>query len=75
MQAVSRAFFAVEKTRQVGRMSVALLAQAPGWDKPSASRYLAYLARAGWLEKVNDKGPPVYVLGQKILNLVPDMRL
>ena len=75
MQAVSRAFYALEKTRQVGRMSVALLAQAPGWDKSSASRYLAYLSRAGWLEKVNDTGHPVYVLGTKLLGLVPDLRL
>jgi DNA-binding IclR family transcriptional regulator len=74
MQSVSRAFYAIEKTRQVGRMSVALLSQAPGWDKPSASRYLAFLAREGWLEKVNDKGHPSYVLGRKLLGMVPDLR-
>ncbi len=75
MQSVTRAFYAIEKTRQVGRMTVALLAQAPGWDKPSASRYLAFLAREGWLEKVNATGFPIYVLGRKLLGLVPDLRL
>lgn len=75
MQAVDRALYAIEKTRQVGRMTVALLAQAPGWDKPSASRYLKHLADRGWLENVKDSGAPVYVLGPKVLNLVPDMSL
>jgi len=75
MQSVSRAFFAIELTRRVGRMTVALLAQAPGWDKASASRYLAYLSREGWLEKLSDKGYPTYVLGRKLLSLAPDFNL
>ncbi|HVW09172.1 MAG TPA: helix-turn-helix domain-containing protein [Bryobacteraceae bacterium] len=74
MQAVSRAFFAIDKTRQVGRMTVALLAQAPGWDKSSASRYLKFLANQGWLENVKDGPVPVYVLGQKLLDMVPDLK-
>ncbi len=75
MQAVGRALFVIDKTRQVGRMTVALLGDAPGWDKSSASRYLKYLADQGWLENVRDNGAPVYVLGPKVLNLVPDMSL
>lgn len=67
MKSVSRALFAIEKTRQLGRMSVALLSQAPGWDKASASRYLAFLSRDEWLERVNEKGHPIYVLGRKAL--------
>jgi len=74
MQAVSRALFAIDKTRQVGRMTVALLAQAPGWDKPSACRYLKFLANEGWLENVKPTGAPVYVLGQKVLDLAPDLK-
>ena len=75
MQAVSRAFFALEKTRTVGRMTVAMLARFPGWDKASASRYLSFLAQAGWLEKVNQEGHPTYVLGRKVLDLAPDFKL
>jgi DNA-binding IclR family transcriptional regulator len=74
MQAVERALFAVEKTHKMGRMTVALLSRAPGWDKASASRYLSFLSRVGWLEKVNASGHPVYVLGRKVLDLAPDLR-
>ncbi len=75
MKSVERALYAIKKTKQAGRMTVAMLAQAPGWDKASASRYLAFLARAGWLEKVNANGYPVYVLGREILDLAPDFRM
>jgi len=75
MQSVERAFYAVEKTKSAGRMTVSMLSHAPGWDKASASRYLSFLSRIGWLERINDRGHPVYVLGPKVLDLSPDFRL
>lgn len=65
---------AIERTRNVGYMSVALLSQYPGWDKGQASRYLAYLAEQGWLERANPgEAYPKYVLGHKCLALAPDL--
>jgi DNA-binding IclR family transcriptional regulator len=76
MEPVERAFFVVEKTHEVGRMSGAILARIPGWDKVKAHRYLTQLARLGWLEKLNtEKGRPVYVLGRKLLGMAPDLRI
>lgn len=73
MQAVAKALYVVERTREIGRMTVASLAETPGWDKASASRYLAFLSKAGWLERVNEKGYPIYVLGRKLLSLPPEL--
>lgn len=65
---------AIERTRNVGYMTVALLSQYPGWDKSQASRYLAHLAESGWLERANpDQAYPKYVLGHKCLALAPEM--
>ena len=75
MKNVERAFYAIKKTKQVGRMTVGMLSQAPGWDNASASRYRAFLARSGWLEKVSETGYPVYVLGREVMELAPDFRL
>lgn len=75
MQAVDQALFVIEKTHAIGRMQGSILAQCQGWDRVKASRYLTYLARRGWLERVNTKGIPVYVLGRKLLSMIPDIRL
>lgn len=75
MQAVGRALFVIEKTRSVGRMTVSMLAKYPGWDKATASRYLAFLAQAGWLQRLSPEGFPTYILGRKVMELAPDFRL
>jgi hypothetical protein len=75
MQSVQKALFIVEKTRELGRMDGRILARIPGWDRVQACRYLKCLSRLGWLERVNDKGNPVYVLGRKVLGLTPDLTL
>lgn len=72
---MKRAFEVVELTSRLGWMTVAVLGRQPGWTKASASRYLSDIAECGWLQKVNDKGFPKYVLGRKPLNLAPDLRL
>lgn len=75
MEPVERALFVIEKTHELGRMSGSILAQIPGWDRVKASRYLNKLAECGWLERVATKGRPVYVLGRKLLRLVPDLKI
>jgi DNA-binding IclR family transcriptional regulator len=76
MEPIERALFVIEKTHEIGRMSGSLLARIPGWDRVKASRYLNKLAELGWLEKVNPSGGrPVYVLGRKLLSLVPDLKI
>ncbi len=75
MQAVEKALFVVEKTHAIGRMDGQVLAKMPGWDRVQACRYLNFLARAGWLEKVSSTGRPIYVLGPKVLALAPDLRI
>jgi DNA-binding IclR family transcriptional regulator len=78
MQAVEKALFVIEKTREFGRMEGRILAKLPGWDRVSACRYLKTLSRLGWLDRVNDRGLPVYVLGRRVLGLfgpISDMRI
>jgi DNA-binding IclR family transcriptional regulator len=75
MEPVERALFVIEKTHEIGRMSGSILAQIPGWDRVKASRYLNKLAQLGWLEKLSTSGRPVYVLGHKVLHLVPDLKI
>ncbi len=74
-ESLEKGLYVIEKTREVGRMTVAILSLAPGWNKANASRYLAFLAQAGWLERVNPKGFPVYVLGRKALRMGVDLSL
>jgi len=76
MQDVENALFVIEKTKEVGRMNGATLAQIPGWNRVKASRYLNKLSSLGWLEKVNPgKGFPIYVLGRKVIDLAPEFKL
>jgi DNA-binding IclR family transcriptional regulator len=74
MKSVELALFVVEKTRDLGRMDGSLLARCPGWDRVKAHRYLTKLAALGWLERVNDHGYPIYVLGRKPLSFALDLR-
>jgi DNA-binding IclR family transcriptional regulator len=74
-ESLEKGLYVIDKTRELGRMTVAILSTAPGWNKANASRYLAFLAQSGWLERVNPKGFPVYVLGHKVLRLAPDLKL
>lgn len=66
---------AVELTRRAGSMTVKRLAGVAGWTPSKACRYLTELDRLGWLEQVGEKRAPVYVLGRKVLELSPDLRL
>jgi DNA-binding IclR family transcriptional regulator len=75
MQAVEKALYVIEKTRELGRMDGVILAKVPGWDRIQAHRYLTFLARVGWLERVNTSGRPCYVLGRKVLNLAVDLSI
>jgi DNA-binding IclR family transcriptional regulator len=75
MQAVEKALYVIEKTRELGRMDGVILAKVPGWDRIQAHRYLTCLSRLGWLERVNTSGRPTYVLGRKVMNLALDLRL
>ena len=75
MQSVTQALFVIEKTREIGRMDGNILSQCPGFDRVKASRYLTFLARAGWLERISDKHRPEYVLGRKVLSMAVDFRL
>ncbi len=72
---LEKGLWLIERTRTVGYMTGTLLASYPGWNRTAASRYLTFLATRGWLEKVNDKGNPRYVLGLKALQLTPDFVL
>ena len=72
MEPVERALWVIEKTRELGRMQGTILAQFPGWDRVKAHRYLTKLAELGWLERVNPKGHPVYILGPKVLSFALD---
>lgn len=75
MEPVERALFVIEKTHELGRMSGSILAQVAGWDRVKAHRYLTKLAELGWLERLSASGRPVYVLGPKVLRLVPDLKI
>ena len=75
MKSVELAFFVIEKTREIGRMDGVLLSRCPGWDRVKAHRYLTKLAELGWLERVNEKGHPIYVLGRKLLTFSVDFRM
>lgn len=59
--------FVLEKTRQLGRMTTAILAHAPDWNRVKAWRYLEVLARGGWLDKIERGRSTEYVLGPKFL--------
>ena len=74
-ESLEKGLYVIEKTRELGRMTVAILALAPGWNKANASRYLSFLAQSGWVERVNSKGFPVYVLGRKALHMAVDLAL
>ena len=74
MKSVELAFFVIEKTRTLGRMDGVFLSRCPGWDRVKAHRYLSKLTQLGWLERVNEKGRPIYVLGGKVLNFAMDLR-
>ena len=75
MEAVERTLFVLDLTGRCGVMTVARLAQQPGWNKPAASRDLTAICDLGWLERVSDKGFPRYVLGRKTMALAPDVQL
>lgn len=75
MRPVERALWLIEETRRIGRMQGNILDKYPDWDRVLAHRYLTKLAQLGWLEKVNAKGIPVYVLGRKVLTLSVDLKL
>lgn len=63
----------LEVTQRLGKITVAALAMQPGWTASSASRYLAFMAERGWLDRLGNKRP-TYVLGRKVLALAPDLR-
>lgn len=76
MQTVEKAFYVIERTRELGRMDGTILARTPGWDRIQAHRYLTCLSRLGWLERVTGEGKrPLYVLGPKVLTLPVDLGL
>jgi len=68
-ESLDRGLYVVETVGRVGRLSVKALSLSPGWTPSSASRYLAHLAEAGWLERVSRGGYPEYILGPKVLEL------
>lgn len=71
MKDVEQALFVIEKTHEIGRMTGAILAQIPGWDRVKACRYLNKLAELGWLERISGAGRrPEYVLGRKVMRFV-----
>jgi DNA-binding IclR family transcriptional regulator len=73
-QSLEKGLAVLEYTRRVGEATVATLSDQPGWTSSDASRYLAFLAERGWLQKVSPMGRPSYVLGRKALDLVPELR-
>jgi DNA-binding IclR family transcriptional regulator len=76
MEPVERAFFLLERCREIGRLDGSIVARFPGWDRVKAHRYLTKLASLGYLERISEKGRvPIYVLGRKLLSFSPDMRL
>jgi len=74
MKSVEFALFVLEKTRVLGRMDGVILSRCPGWDRVKAHRYLIKLSQLGWLERVNEKGHPIYVLGRQALSFSLDLR-
>ena len=75
IEGVRRTLFVLELTGRAGVMTVKKLAEQSEWTKPSACRYLRDICEAGWLERVNEKGAPKYVLGRKALTFAPEIRL
>jgi len=72
---IENAVWILEKVSQVGRLTGPQLAEAPGWDRVKAWRYLTKLSEIGLLEKVGGAARPEYVLGRRLVSLLPDLRL
>lgn len=66
----------IELAGRLGGLRVTVVAQHLGWTRAQASRYLRALAQMGWLRNVGT-GPrrPVWVLGPKAVQLLPEVRL
>ena len=74
MDAFDRPLYILELLCRVRVLKVGDLARQPNWTPATASRSLSKLLERGWVEKVNDKGRPKYMLGPKAINLSPDLR-
>lgn len=75
IEGVTKTLQILEAVRRFGCLTVAVLAEQPGWNKASASRYLTAMNNEGWIEKVNDKGYPKYVFGRKVRELFEDWKI
>ncbi len=62
----------IEKTHELGFITSGLLAQAQGWNRVRAWRYLEALAHLGWLER--DETGRKYYLGPALRRLI-DVRI
>lgn len=71
---LDKGLYVIETTRRAGLMTGVALAKTPGWNRVQAHRYLRRLSDRGWLEQVNDKGYPRYVLGPKMLSVATDLK-
>ncbi len=61
----------IERTRQLGYITTAVLAKADRWNRVKAWRYLTVLTNSGWLEKQGRR----YFLGPRIRSFALDMRM
>ncbi len=63
--------FVMERTARGGMITAKILGMTPGWDRVRAWRYLELLSSCGWLEKVKDGKGNRYLIGPKVLGMVP----
>jgi DNA-binding IclR family transcriptional regulator len=69
MEPARKALEVLRLARRNGYVDGSLLSGQPGWNRPQASRYLRFLCREGFLERVAEKGRPRYVLGPEAMEL------
>lgn len=75
LESMLKGFEVLELVSRFGNITVVQVAKAKGWERAQASRYLKDLCTAGWVENVGRGRRPRYVLGNRTLNLVPDVRI
>lgn len=65
----ARIVAAMEFVMRARVADAAMLAQAPGWNRQDAWRYLRRLVEFGWLTTFKERGKTRYTLSSRLLGL------
>ena len=74
LESLDKGLDVMEMVGRMGNIRGATVAKAFGWNRPQASRYLTKLAQRGWLKNVGTSKRPVYIVGHKPMELLPEVR-